>query len=88
MGKVAVIVKIMPVDEKVDTDDLISRIRTDLPERIEMVSVRVEPFVYGLKIINAMFTMPDEEGYPSKLEEYLKKFEEVGEIDISGISRL
>ncbi|MCS7126285.1 MAG: elongation factor 1-beta [Aigarchaeota archaeon] len=88
MGKVIVVVRIMPIDETVDVDNLISRIKTNLPEKIELASVKVEPFVYGVNIINALFAMPDEEGYPAKLEEYLKEFKEVGEIDISRISRI
>jgi len=43
-----------------------------LPENIELVSVKTEPFVFGLNGINALFKMPDEEGYPNILEEYLK----------------
>lgn len=88
MGKVAVLVRIMPADESVDIDRLVSKIKEGLPTRIELASVKVEPFVYGINAINALFTMPDEEGYLGRLEDYLRGLEDVGELDISGISRL
>ncbi len=88
MAKVIVLIKIMPVDESVDVDNLLSKIKIGLPENIELLSVRTEPFVFGLKVINALFRMPDEEGYPNKLEEYLKGFPEVGEFEVSSISRV
>ncbi|MEM3643914.1 MAG: elongation factor 1-beta [Nitrososphaerota archaeon] len=88
MAKVIVLIKIMPVDESVDVDNLLSKIKIGLPENIELLSVRTEPFVFGLKVINALFRMPDEEGYPNKLEEYLRGFPEVGEFEVSSISRV
>lgn len=88
MAKVAVLVRIMPVDDSVDIDGLLSKIRSDLPENIELVSVKTEPFVFGINVINALFKMPDEEGYPLKLEEYLKGFEEVGELEVVSMSRV
>lgn len=88
MAKVAVLIRIMPVDESVDIDDLINKIRTSLPEKIELASFKTEPFVFGLTVINALFKMPDEEGYPNKLEEYLKRFPEVGELEVVSMSRV
>jgi len=87
MAKVVVLVRIMPLDESIDVNNLLLKIKSKLPENIELVSVKTEPFVFGLNVINALFKMPDEEGYPNILEEYLKGFEEVGELEIVSMSR-
>lgn len=87
MAKVVVLVRIMPLDESIDVDSLLLKIKSGLPKNIELVSVKTEPFVFGLNVVNALFKMPDEEGYPNILEEYLKGFEEVGELEIVSMSR-
>lgn len=88
MAKVMVLVRIMPIDESTDVDNLLNKIKTSLPENIELISVKTEPFIFGIKVINALFKMPDEEGYPNKLEEYLKGFPEVGEFEVASMSRV
>jgi translation elongation factor aEF-1 beta len=87
MAKVVVLVRIMPLDESTNIDNLLSKIKSNLPQNIELISVKTEPFVFGLNVINALFKMPDEEGYPNILEEYLRGFEEVGELEIISMSR-
>ncbi|MCF8885495.1 MAG: elongation factor 1-beta [Nitrososphaerota archaeon] len=87
MAKVFMIVRIMPTDEDVDLEELVSKIKSSLPENIEVSSTKIEPFAYGLNVLNVVFKMPDEEGYPAKLEEYLKSFEEISEFEIVGLSR-
>lgn len=87
MAKVFMIVRIMPVDEDVDLEELVSKIKLSLPENIEVFSTKIEPFAYSLNILNVVFKMPDEEGYSAKLEEYLKSFKEIGEFEIVGLSR-
>jgi len=87
MAKVVVLVRIMPLDESINIDNLLLKIKSNLPQNIELTSVKTEPFVFGLNVIDALFKMPDEEGYLNILEEYLKGFEEVGELEIISMSR-
>lgn len=87
MKKVVVLVRIMPLDESVNIENLLLKMKSNLPQNIELISVETEPFVFGLNVINALFKIPDEEGYPNILEDYLKGFEEVGELEIISMSR-
>lgn len=88
MGKVVMVVRIMPSGVDVDIEGLLSKIREGLPEGVGLASSKIEPFVFGLKVLEAAFTIPDEEGYSDKVEEYLRGFPEVEEIDVVALTRL
>jgi len=88
MGKVIMIVRIMPEDSSVNLDELVSEIERNLPERVELASTKIEPFAFGMSVLETALTMPDEEGFSEKIEEYLKSLEGVGEIEVVALTRL
>jgi len=88
MARIAMILRIMPADQDVDLNDLVQRIKKDLPSEFELKDVKIKPFVFGMSVIEAMFTLPEEERASARLEEYLKGFEEIQEINVLMTTRL
>ena len=88
MARIAMILRIMPADQDVDLNDLVQRIKKDLPSEFELKDVKIKPFAFGMSVIEAMFTLPEEERASARLEEYLKGFEEIQEINVLMTTRL
>lgn len=88
MGKVVMLIKIMPADENVDLDELANKISKDLPEGIELRESRKEPLAFGTECLLAAFIVPDEEGYVHTLENYLRSFSEIQEFVTEFVTRV
>ena len=88
MARVAVLLRIMPADQDVDLNNLIQKIREGLPSEFELRDVKIKPFAFGMSVIEAMFTLPEEEGASARLEEYLRGFEDIQEINVLMSTRL
>jgi elongation factor 1-beta len=83
MAEVIVGLKILPKTIEVDLDKLEEEIKRAIsPERIQR-----EPIAFGLVAILVTKLVPDEAGQVDELERKLKAIEDVGEIEITGISR-
>jgi elongation factor 1-beta len=72
MAKVAIIAEIMPEDPEIDLDQLVERIRSSLPQDFELKQVETKPVAFGLKLVRAMFILPEREGSSEILEKGLK----------------
>jgi len=81
MAKVAVEVKIYPADG-VDAEALAKRIGEKAKE------VKVEDIGFGIKLVRALFVIPDAEGGTDKLEEEIKAVEGVSNVEVVSASRL
>ncbi len=89
MGKVLVVVKVLPKDISVNLDELYQRIKENLPEILSLKGYKVEEIAFGLKSLKLYFSMPDNvEGGTSVIEDYLNKFESIEQIEIEFISLL
>jgi len=88
MARVAVVVEILPEDQDVDLGELIRRIRIGLPEGFELKDHEVAPMAFGLSVIRAVFTIPEEEGVTERLERYLAGIEGVQEVNVLKATRL
>ena len=88
MARVAMLLRIMPADQDVDLNSLIQKIRESLPSEFELRDVKIKPFAFGMSVIEAMFTLPEEEGASARLEEYLRGFEDIQEINVLMSTRL
>jgi len=53
-----------------------------------MRDAKVKPFAFGMSVVEAMFTIPEEEGASARLEEYLRRFEDIQEINVLMSTRL
>ncbi|MEM0090499.1 MAG: elongation factor 1-beta [Nitrososphaerota archaeon] len=88
MGKVAMLIRIMPADENVDLDGLIDKISKGLPKGIELRESRKEPLAFGAECLLVAFILPDEEGYVHTLEDYLRSFPEIQEFMTEFVTRV
>jgi elongation factor 1-beta len=83
MAEVIVGLKVLPKTIDVDLDKLEKEIKNAIsPERMQR-----EPIAFGLVAILVTKLVPDEAGQVDELERKLKAIEDVGEIEITGISR-
>jgi len=88
MARVAMLLRIMPADQDVDLNNLIQKIKEGLPTGFELRDAKIKPFAFGMSVVEAMFTLPEEEGASARLEEYLRGFEDIQEINVLMSTRL
>lgn len=83
MAEVIVGFKVMPKDLEVNLDELEKKIREIVkPERLNR-----QPIAFGLVAIQIVKLIPDEGGELEKVENQLRSMEEVGEVEITGMTR-
>ena len=83
MAEVIVGLKVLPKDISVNLDELEGKIK----KAISPNSMEREPVAFGLVAIHIVKFVPDAGGQVEEIENKLKAIEEVGEIEITGISR-
>jgi len=83
MAEVIVGLKVLPKDVNINLDKLEEKIKAAInPEKIDR-----EPIAFGLVAFHVVKFVPDSGGEMEKVEKKLKEIEEVGEIEVTGISR-
>lgn len=83
MAEVIVGLKVMPKTVETDLDKLEEKIRAAIdPDKISR-----EPIAFGLVAFHVVKLVPDAGGQVDELESKLKAIEEVGEVEVTGISR-
>ena len=83
MAEVIVGLKVLPKTIDVNLDKLEDEIKKAIsPERMQR-----EPIAFGLVAILVTKLVPDEAGQVDELERKLKAIEDVGEVEVTGISR-
>lgn len=88
MAKVVILMRLLPSNEDVNLDELAKKLLKNLPENIEVKDVRREPIAFGAESLLVAFSIPDEEGYVQRLEDYLRSIDEIQEFITEFISRL
>jgi len=86
MAEVLVTIKIMPSDADVDMDVLASRIGKVDGGRLN--NVQKEPIAFGLVALVASYVVEDQEGGTENLENSLKEIDGIGNVDVTGVTRL
>lgn len=83
MAEVVVGFKVLPKTVEVNLDKLEEKIKAAIqPEKIER-----EPIAFGLVAFHVVKFIPDAGGELEKIENKLRAIEEVGEVEVTGISR-
>jgi len=80
MGDVAVYVRIMPEGTDTDMNKILEGVKEALGDKLR--SAEIKPFVFGLKVIEAVFTVPDEEGVLDNEVEKIQKIEGVQNVEV------
>jgi elongation factor 1-beta len=83
MAEVLVSLRIMPKSVEVDLDKLEKKvIEAILPDRIQR-----NPIAFGIIALNVVKVIPDDAKELENLESKLKSIEEVGEVEVTEITR-
>ena len=83
MAEVIVGLKVLPKDVDVNLDHLEEEIKKAIdPEKMER-----EPIAFGLVAILVVKLVPDAGGQVDEIEKKLRAIEDVGEVEVTGISR-
>ncbi len=88
MAKVLTVLKVYPKDVDVDLDDVVSRLRSVLPSRYELVRSEKVYVAFGLYILRLYVLMPEDvEGGTEELECIVKGLEGVENVETELVTR-
>lgn len=84
MGKIAVVLRIMPEDSETDLDELEDEVR----ERIEVDDVERDEVAFGLQALMVSTMTTDEEGGTDYLENKLEDVPGVQSIEVESFNKV
>jgi elongation factor 1-beta len=87
MSRLIARIKILPSEADTDLDEVISKLKSNIPNEMGLERYGKEPIAFGLNSLICDFSLNDAEGQMDSLEEYIKKTQGVSEIQIMNISR-
>ena len=88
MARIILVAKILPTGTEINLDDVISSIKENLKDGIELKRFEKEPLAFGLEFIKAQFTLDDAEGQMQSLEDSVKSVQGVSEFEVLNMSRM
>ncbi len=89
MAKVLVVVKVYPESIELEPSVVVERIRSNLPQGVELLSYDVEPVAFGLNALRLYLAMPEEtEGGTEPIEEAISSTEGVSNVDVELVHRV
>ena len=84
MGKVVAQIKVLPSSTEVNLEELKKKIEEEIkPEKIEE-----EPIAFGLVAVRIFKIIEDNAKFLDEIEEKLKSFEEVSQVEVEQLSRI
>lgn len=84
MGKVAILLRIMPENADLSIDAL----KQTLEKTVHFQKAEIEPIAFGLNAINATVLVEDAEGASDAAEEKIRKVKGVGELQVLEMNRI
>ncbi len=86
MGKVAVSFKIMPSDETKDLSKIENALKTDLSNSFTLGKSSIEELAFGIKVLKLIVIMSDEGGLVDAVEQRIRSFQDIGEVEVEEVS--
>jgi elongation factor 1-beta len=86
LGKVAVAFKVMPSDENKDLTVIEKGLKADLSKNFALGNCTVEELAFGIKVLKLIVIMGDEGGLVDSVEQRIRSFSDVGEVEIEEVS--
>jgi elongation factor 1-beta len=87
MAKLIARIKILPTDTEINLDGIIDRLRTSLPDGMQVRNSVKEPIAFGLNALLVDFLLEDMEGQMEQLENAVRNMDGVSEIEILNLGR-
>lgn len=87
MTKLVARIKVLPTDIDVNLDNMVEKLRSALPDGMQIRNSAKEPIAFGLNALIVDFLLEDKEGQMDTLENVVKDTEGVSEIEIMNLSR-
>ena len=88
MAQVAITLKILPEDPKVNLEEIGEATRRILIKHGKIASIRIEPIAYGINAIVFVFIREESRGGTEEIEEEIKRIRGISEVRIDDITRL
>jgi len=88
LAEIIASIKIFPSEANTDLNKLKEKITQSLPSYASIYKFEEEPIAFGLVVIIAHITMPEEEGRIEEVEKNLTSIDEVSEIQAISVSRV
>ena len=85
---VVVKLKIMPKDVEVDIEKIKEQLPAIINQYGKIHSLEIKPIAFGLNSLEVTLLLNDSQGGMEKIEEEISNLEEVGEVNVTDISRL
>jgi elongation factor 1-beta len=86
LGKVAVSFKVMPLDESKDLSSIEKGLKEDLSKSYALGRSSIEELAYGIKVLKVIVIMGDEGGLVDNVEQKIRSFPNVGEVEVDEVS--
>jgi elongation factor 1-beta len=87
MTKLVARIKVLPTDTDINLDNIVEKLKSSLPDGMQVRNSAKEPVAFGLNALIVDFLLEDKEGQMDKLESAVKDTEGVSEIEIMNLSR-
>ncbi|MHA1577863.1 MAG: elongation factor 1-beta [Candidatus Thorarchaeota archaeon] len=88
MARVIITIRVMPEDVDVDLDDLLERIRQNVPDGTDVRANEVVPVAFGLKALRINLARDESLGGTDDIEEALGKLNGVAQVEVEVVSRI
>ena len=88
MARVIITIRVMPEGVDVDLDDLLERIRKNVPEGTDVRANEVVPVAFGLKALRINLARDESLGGTDDIEETLGNLEGVAQVEVETVSRI
>ena len=88
MARVIITIRVMPSDVDVDLDNLLERIRKNVPDGTDVRANEVVPVAFGLKALRINLARDESLGGTDDIEEALGNLEGVAQVEVETVSRI
>ena len=88
MARVVMTMKIMPDGVEIDLDNLLEKIKSNVPEGTDVGAVEIQPVAFGLKAIRMNFVRDESLGGTDDIEAAISALEGVAQVEVEMVSRM
>ncbi len=88
MARVVITLKIMPEDTDVDLEELLEKIRENVPEGTDVRANEIVPIAFGLKAIRMNVARDESLGGTDDIEEAISMLDGVSQVEVERVSRM